>query len=273
MTAHIQNAEGKAEQGADGARAILRVPEVLIAVASEQGLSFAQLRDHLGLPKSSLHRLLRTLEQGGYLVERSGAYSLGPSSARLSQSLADALPARDLQSSVRPTLEWMAQESGESVMLAVLTDDREMVAYVDVINSSTPLRVTVPLGQKRPLYAAASGQAILAFLSPEERDRYLMRTDFEQLTPDTLDRDGLSEKLIDVHERGVVFDRNGSFIGASGIASPCFDRSNRVCGAVSVAGPTDRLDPIRERLCQLSLEAGERVSRLLGFTGTYPPRP
>lgn len=273
MTAHIQNAEGKAEQGADGARAILRVPEVLIAVASGQGLSFVQLRDHLGLPKSSLHRLLRTLEQGGYLVERSGAYRLGPSSARLSQSLADALPARDLQSSVRPTLEWMAQQSGESVMLAALTDDRETVAYLDVINSSMPLRVTVPLGQKRPLYAAASGQAILAFLSPEERRRYLTRTDFEQLTPDTLDRDGLSKKLIDIYEHCVVFDRNGSFIGASAIASPCFDSNDKVRCAISVAGPTERLELIRERLCQLSLEAGERVSRLLGFTGTYPPRP
>lgn len=271
MTEDIHPGEGQAEHGGDGARAILRVPEVLIAVASGTGLSFAQIRSQLGLPKSSLHRLLRTLEQGGYLVERSGAYSLGPASARLSLKLASALPAKDLRGYVRPTLEAMAEESGESVMLAILTGDREMITYVDVINSSMPLRVTVPLGQKRPLYAAASGQAILAFMTTQEQDRYLACTDFLRLTPDTLDSGGLSRKLAEIRERGVVFDRNGSFIGASGIASPCFDGDRTVCCAISVAGPTERLEPIREKLSRLCLEAGERVSRILGFTGTYPP--
>lgn len=273
MTEPVQNVDEKTKRTAEGARAILRVPEVLIAVASGGGVSFAELHDRLGVPKSSLHRLLRTLEQGGYLSQRSGAYTLGPASRRLSQKLASALPAGEFPGSARPILEWIARETNESAMLAVLTGDHDEVSYVDVINSPMPLRVTVPLGQKRPLYAAASGQAILAFLPHEEQESYLARTNFQRFTADTVDRKTLAGKLDTIRERGVAFDCNGSFIGAGAVASPCFDKMGGVRCAISVAGPTERLEQMLDRLYHLSLEAGERISRILGFAGAYPPFP
>lgn len=257
----------------DGPRAILRVPDVLLAVAARrEGRSFAELREVLGLPKSSLHRLLRTLEQGGYLVQRSGMYFLGPASVTLARELGKALPADDLPDAARPVLEWLARETGESIILAELADNGDEVFYIDVINSEAPLRFTVPLGNKRPLYAAASGQAILAFLPREEQERYLAQARFEELTGSTIDRDRLREKLPAIAESAFVFDRNGSFAGASGIASPCFDHSGKLRCAVSVAGPTERIERAMDRLQSILLEAAERISRNLSYAGTYPPR-
>ncbi|MDE8653911.1 IclR family transcriptional regulator [Novosphingobium album (ex Liu et al. 2023)] len=256
-----------------GPRAILRVPEVLMAVASElEGCSFTELRDRLELPKSSLHRLLRTLEHGGYLHQKSGCYVLGPQAEQLARKLSQALPTEDLPATSRPTIEWLARETGESVMLGVPTRDGNEIFYVEVINSATPLRFTVPLGHKRPLYAAASGQVVLAHRSREELTRYLAETEFQQLTRETLSREQLLAQLARVRERGVVLDRNGSFMGASAVASPCCDKNGDVKSAISIAGPTERIEQALDHLFRLSLEAGEKISRLLGYTGPYPPR-
>ncbi len=255
-----------------GPRAILRVPEVLMAVASgPEGCSFTELRDQLGLPKSSLHRLLRTLEHGGYLNLQAGCYVLGPQAAQLARKLNQALPTGNFPASCRPTLAWLARETGESVMLGVPTPDGSEIVYVEVVNSATPLRFTVPSGHKRPLYAAASGQVLLAYRSPEDLDRYLAATEFQRLTRDTLSAEQLPAHLARIRERGVVFDRNSSFIGASAVASPCFDSDGKVQSAISIAGPTERIERELDRLSRLSLEVGEQISRLLGYQGPYPP--
>ena len=275
---HAERMSENCENGGDGEwttagpRAILRVPEVLMAVASgPDGCSFTELRDQLGLPKSSLHRLLRTLEQGCYLDQQSGRYVLGSQAAQLAQKLSQALPAETFPASSRPTIAWLARETGESVMLGVTTHEGNEISYVEVINSATPLRFTVPLGHKRPLYAAASGQVLLAYRSHEELTRYLAETDFQQLTRETLGKEQLSVQLAAVRARGVVFDRNSSFMGASAVASPCFDKNGKVQSAISIAGPTERIEQALDRLFRLSLQAGEQISRLLGYTGPYPP--
>lgn len=258
-------------RGGDGPRAVLRVPEVLMAVAANaKGMGFAELCERLGLPKSSLHRLLQTLEQGAYLVRRNGLYALGPATTRMIQKLAEAAPAEDYPRSVRPILEWLAHESGESVILAELTRDRCHVHYLDVINSPKPLRFTVPLGHTRPLYAAAAGQIMLAYLPVAERERYLAEAEFTRLTEETLGPDELAARLPAIVAQGFAFERNGSFIGAGAVASACFDASGQARYAVSVAGPVERLEAAGEGLCESVLEAGRRISQVLGHRASYP---
>jgi DNA-binding IclR family transcriptional regulator len=61
-------------------------------------------------------------------------------------------------------------------------------------------------------------------------------------------------------------------MGASAIASPCFDKAGDVQSAISIAGPTERIEQALDHLCRLSLDAGEQISRLLGYAGPYPPK-
>src|SRR5437868_4471415 len=103
--------EDQQSQGNDeaGPRAILRVPEVLSALASKRaGSSLAELSQQLNVPKTSLHRLLRTLERGGYLVHQTGVYSLGPTSFRLANLIGQAAPSTVFPACARPVLEWLA---------------------------------------------------------------------------------------------------------------------------------------------------------------------
>ena len=129
----------------------------------------------------------------------------------------------------------------------------------------------MPLGNRRPLYAAAAGKAVLAFFPPEQQDRYLATAPFEQITPHTSRREDMPGILMEVRAKAVVQDRNGSFAGASGIASPVFDRHGRIFATLAIAGPTERIDKHRSRIEQLVREGGEQVSRLIAFAAFYPP--
>lgn len=256
-----------------GPRAILRVPEVLIAIAAKRGgVGLADLGQQLKLPKTSLHRLLTTLEHGGYVIRQGGLYTPGPESFRLARLIGQAMPSADFPACARPALEWLAQETGETVMLCILSERKTESIYVDVIESEAPLRFSVRVGNRRPLFSVAAGKAMLAFLPLDQQASYLDQTDFLQFTADTTRKDEMPELLAEVREQAVVLDRNGIVDGASGVASPVFDRDGAVFCAVSIAGPTDRVAAHRARIEQLVLQAGERISRILGFSGAYPPK-
>jgi DNA-binding IclR family transcriptional regulator len=261
-----------ARDESSGPRAILRVPEVLIALAAKRdGSSLAELSVQLEVPKTSLHRLLRTLERAGYLTHQAGLYLLGPASFHLASLVGKAAPATTFPACARPVLEWLAQKTGETVLLGVLSERKTEIVYVDAIDSAASVRFTIPIGDRRALFSAASGKAVLAFLSRAEQQTYLANTEFTRFTPDTTRKKELTGLLREIRNSAVVFDRNGKVVGASGIASPIFDGDGKVFASVSAAGPTDRIETNRTQIESLVCKAGERISRVLGFNSDYPP--
>lgn len=255
-----------------GPRAILRVPEVLMAIAaSGGGTAMGELAQALNLPKTSLHRMLRTLEHGGYVVREQGLYRPGPESFRLAAALGQAEPSAQFPACARGVLEGLAAESGETVMLSVLSDRLTESVYLDVIESASPLRFSMRPGNRRPLFSIASGKAMLAFQPAVQQQRYLGQADFVAFTSETTRSEEMPTLLARARASGVVYDRNGIVDGASGVASPVFNREGEAFCAVSIAGPTERMDARRAELEQLVLDAGQRISRILGYTGAYPP--
>lgn len=265
---------GLGESGREdaGPRAILRVPEVLMAVArNAAGIGLGKLAQDLTLPKTSLHRLLRTLEHGGFVVRADGLYRPGPESFRLAAALGQAAPAAQFPACARPVLEMLAEETGETVMLSVISEKLTESIYLEVIESLSPLRFAMRAGNRRPLFSVASGKAMLAFQSPEQQQRYLDQAEFFEFTVETSRKDEMPSLLRRTRASGVVYDRNGIVDGASGVASPVFNQENEAFCSVSIAGPTERMDARRGALEQLALDAGQRISRILGYTGPYPP--
>lgn len=255
-----------------GPRAILRVPEVLMAVAAGGGgIAMAELAQDLKLPKTSLHRLLRTLEHGGFVVRAGGLYRPGPESFRLAAALAQAAPSAQFPACARPVMEVLAEETGETVMLSVMSDKLTESIYLEVIESASPLRFAMRPGNRRPLFAVASGKAMLAFQTPEQQQRYLDNADFLQFTVETTRKAEMPALLRRVRKSGVVYDRNGIVDGASGVASPVFDQDGQAFSALSIAGPTERIDARHGELEGQVLDAAQRISRILGYAGPFPP--
>jgi len=259
-------------QANSGPRAILRVFEILAGIAGNpDGKTFAELREGLSLPKSSLHRFLRTLEVEGYVINRSGTYTLGPASRLLADLMRQAMPVEDFPSSIQSIMNWLARDSGETVFLGELTEDQNEVVYIIVVNSTAALRFAIPVGVRRPLYSVASGKAILAFSSSELRESYLKQTKFERLTRYTSSKREMAAVVEQVRKTAVAYDRDGSIIGASAVASPVFNKHGKLAYSISIAGPTERIQRDRKRLDSMIREGGERLSRLLGYVGPYPP--
>jgi IclR family transcriptional regulator, KDG regulon repressor len=255
----------------EGPRAVLRVPEVMRAVALRKAATLAELVHDLKLPKTSLFRLLRTLERGAYLTVREGNYSLGPAAFDLARAIAASAPRLAFPASARPVLEALAAKTGETAMLGRLADGGDEVVYVDVIDSSAPVRFTVGIGDRRPLYSAASGKAVLAFLPKARRQAYLDRCEFVPFTPLTVRREALPAQLSEAAERAIAIDDGGKVMGAAGIASPVFGADGRVFAAVSAAGPAERMLAERSKIERAVFDAGEQISRLVGYLGDYPP--
>lgn len=260
--------ENGAQRGA-GPRSALRVMDILHAVSNEpEGLTLAQLSEQLRLPKTSVFSLLKALEAGQYVRGRDGRYTPGDQALRLAASLGQA---RAFPKSARPVLEWLAAETGETILLGVRSDEGHEISYVDVIESEKPLRFAVRVGNRRPLYCTAAGKAMLAFLPKSFQTKYLAQTKFVKFTYDTSSKEELIALFPEIRRRGVVMDANGIIDGATGIASPCFDEGSLVSCSVTIAGPTARMLATRERIEQLTLKAAEQISQILGYRGAYPP--
>ena len=253
---------------AAGPRAVLRVLDILMTLATHpDGCTLTQIGGALSLPKTSAFSLLKTLEAGGYLRQSNGKYLLGAAALKLGTSIAQAI---SFPQCVRPVLEQLARHTGETAMLGVLSEQGHEVAYVDVIESDAALRFTVRSGNRRPLYAAASGKALLAFMPEPAQQAYFANAHFIQFTADTSDKAALAAILPDIKRRGVVLDANGIVDAASALASPCFDDRGRVFCSISLAGPTGRIIAQRAEFERLVFNAGEEISRILGYQGPYP---
>lgn len=250
---------------------MLRVLDILAALATRpEGATLTQLVDLLALPKTSAFSLLKGLEAGGYLRRADGTYRLGPAALKLGSAMARLV---SFPRCARPVLDTLAARTGETVMLGVLSEEGHEVSYVDIVESDAPLRFTVRVGNRRPLYAAAAGKALLAFLPEPARRAYLADTRFVRFTAETSTRADLVRLLPAVRRSGAVLDANGIVDGAAAVASPCFGADGRVACAVSVAGPTNRIAAQRTEVTALVLAAAEEVSRILGYQGPFPPGP
>jgi DNA-binding IclR family transcriptional regulator len=231
---------------------------------SRDGFTLSALSRQLRVPKSSLLALLRTFVERGYLERQpSGAYRLGARAMAIGLRPAGH---RDLPAGARPVLIELADRSGESAFLGVLTRDPAEVVYVDKVESRQRIRYTAELGERRPLYCSAPGLAILAFMPDAERTRVVRSLSLRPFTGRTVtDRERLRTRLDEIRRTGVVVNVDAFITGASGIAAPIFDAQGIVGAACTVIGPTDRLLAQREPLVSSVRAAGDRISRRLGF--------
>ena len=260
-----------APRAADGPRAILRVLQVLSVLSGEpHGMTLSRLARALGLPKTTLHTMLRVLEHAHYVTSAEGRFRIGPEAVMLGSSIAGA--PRAFPDCALGILEDVAGRTGETALLAVLTPDRRSCRYVATVETENWLRFSVPVGSLKPAYATGSGQAMLAYLDDEALRASLAGVRFERITPRTVTtRAAFAQALRRVRERGVSAVDGGTVAGVTSVAAPVVDGTGHCVGAVTVGGPTARLEARIARIEDDVSQAGRQASRLLGYLGAWPP--
>ena len=224
------------------------------------------LAAEVGVHKSTVLRLLQTLEERGFVGRDSGhRYHVGPAVFGLA---ATALDAQDVRTAASPALRALAAETGQTVHLATYQDG--VVSYVDKVESRQPLRMYSRIGLPAPLNATAVGKVLLAGLDEDERRRVVAATPFERFTDRTLTTPkALLDEVRRSAERGWAEDHEEHETFMNCVGAPVYGPDGRVAAAVSVSVPNVVL-PYQDVLALVPavLAATARISAELG--GSVP---
>jgi DNA-binding IclR family transcriptional regulator len=228
-------------------RAVERALDVLLCFSRQTPeLSMTQIAEQIGIHKSTVHRLLATLE-GKRFVQRdpaTGTYRLG---VRLLQMAYLTLEHNDLRRLAAPFLFNLREQNRETIHLAVL-DDGDVV-YLDVIESPQRVKLAAAIGQRLPAFATASGKSVLAFL-PDETVQHILEHGMPQYTQNTLHSPKeFFRNLRLIREQGFALDEQEYEEGINAVAAPILDLDGQPIAAVAVAGPAYRLT--RERMMEI----------------------
>ncbi len=248
-------------------QSIDRAFDVLEALAqADDDLSVSELSEQLNLPIATVHRLLSSLAARGYVAQEQTTRRYGPG-PRLLEIAAQAARSKrfDLVRIARAELAKLTAETGETSNLIIRQGDAAV--YQEQIPSPHMVRMFTEVGQRAPLYCTGGGKAILSALPIPEIEQYLAQGRFERWTKKTITNpDHLRAELMTARERGFALDDEEREEGVCCVAAPIFDRRGQVVGAISLSGPSTRLNRTRaEELGPRVREAALACSRQLGF--------
>lgn len=221
--------------GRHGVQSIARAGTVLRALeAAPTGLTLSQLSTAVGLPKSTVHRLVAALTEEELVgAAPDGRIRLGGGLARLGAVTREAL-SHDLM----PILQKLHADVGETVDLAVL--DGTVVRFLEQLPAPHRLRAVSAVGAAFPLHCTANGKALLAAL-PEEQVIALLPARLERFTPSTIaTRDVLRAQLAQVRSEGVAFDREEHTEGICAVGAAVRNATGAPVAAISVPVPAPR---------------------------------
>lgn len=259
MARNVSEPKNSTVVSSTGTESAERVADVLLAFLSFQDtVGVSALARVLSISKAVIHRILQSLVSRGLVeyIPQTREYRLGPGAAAIG---ARALRQLDIRRLARESLITLRDQTRETTTLTILAND--MRSYVDQYESPQEIKMTVELGRFYPLYAGASGRAILAFLPEADIDRITDRG----LTPLTeatiLNPEELRKRLEQVRTDGYATSRGERESGAGAIAAPVFGADGRVIGAISTCGPIARYDAESiARYIPLVKDAAQRIT-------------
>jgi IclR family transcriptional regulator, acetate operon repressor len=241
---------GQPGRGSGGVQSLERAFDLLEAMAEAGGvIGLSRLAQESGLALPTIHRLVRTLVDLGYVrQEPSRQYSLGPRLIRLGESAS-----RLLGTWSRPYLSRLADALGESANLAML--DGDQVVYVAQVQSRQSMRMFTEVGRRVYPHCTAVGKAMLAHLPAEDVQALLARSGMPVQTEHTITEPArFAEEIDRVRAEGHAIDDGEQELGVRCVAVPVLGTPNRL--AISVSGPAPRMTPdLVERAVPLLHEA------------------
>ena len=245
-------------QSIERAAAILR----LLSVRTHR-LGVVDLAGELGLPKGTVHGLLRTLQRVGFVEqdEETGKYQLGAALLHMGSSYLDG---NELRTRALNWSDSLAARTHESVRIGTLHEGQVLIVH-HVFRPDDSLQ-TLDVGALLPAHASALGKLLLAHHAYVAGE--LAKNGLESFTDATItDGRRLERELERVRERGWAADIGELVDGEVSIAAPIIDRRGVAVGAIGISGTPERMLAARQprgELVAFVREAARAVSRELG---------
>ena len=238
----------------------------ILELLSQKELRLNEISSSLNLHKSTVSRLLATLEKNGLVKKdkETKRFRLGLKILDLAYCLQERL---DIRNTAHSYLVELGELTGEAVHLGVL--DGEEVVYLDKIESWHPVRMYSRIGKRAPSHATALGKAILAYLPEKELDSITGRMKFYKFTDKTIiGPSELREHLKFVKKQGYSTDKGEYESDIFCISAPVLDFSQNVVASVSISVPRSRasFNELLKFVPTLK-QSAEKISRELGHQG------
>jgi len=220
-------------------RAVERALDVLMCFSiTTPELTMTQIADKIGINKSTVHRLLATLEAKRFVQRdpHTGMYTPGN---RLLQMAYLTLEKNNLSEIAAPHMRRLNEVHRETITLSIL--DGSEVVYLSVLESPQKVKLAAKPGQRLPAFCTASGKVMMAF-SDEAVVQKIFGVGFPEYTKFTVrNTDTLVHVFHLVRERGFAYSEQEFEEGVNAVAAPILDKNNKPLAAIAVAGPAYRL--------------------------------
>ncbi|MEA2719582.1 MAG: IclR family transcriptional regulator, regulon repressor [Candidatus Eremiobacteraeota bacterium] len=256
--------------GFDALQSVGRVLDVLEAFgdAGEHDLGVSECALAVGVNKSTVYRILATLEQRGYARQdaQTGRYALTASWWRIARATAGAGSVIELAAAPMRALR---DKTRETVQLAVY-GGKGVATYVNVVEGTHPVRSVSPLGMRFPATATSTGKALLAMQPDAERDRVARK--LRRYTDTTIaDRRTFARHLETIRRDGYAVNRGEYRSDVCGVAIPIRGADGSTIAALGFCVPRFRFETLPlDALLALLRRARAEIERGLGSPGETP---
>jgi len=249
----------------DSVRSVERALDILLCFSLEKpSFSLTQIAEQVGMHKSTIHRLLTTLEAKRFVTrdKATGMYQLGFRFLELASIMLQDI---DINRWAQPYLQHLAHLSGETVDLAMLDNDH--VVYLQVVESPQRVKIAAAVGEQLPVYCTATGKAFLAYL-PEYQVKKILAKGMVKYTQHTVVSDTeLYQDLLKIRERGFAISIEEYEKDINAVAAPILDEIGCPMAVIAIVGPSFRLsDDCMMMLGQAILETTSTIAREVGLS-------
>jgi len=221
-------------------QSLVRALRLLRQIADAgDGVTLTKVANRVGLPVSSAHRLLSTLQQEGF-VRFDGERTLwfvGVKAFTVGNAF---LRARDLVQVARPYMRGLMEQCDETVNLAV--EDSGQIIYLAQIECRQMMRALASPGARVPMHSSAVGKVLLAYMDPKVRNPALEQMKLEQFTANTITkREHFQKSLGEIRVQGYALDDEEHAVGLRCVAAPIFNEAREAIAGISLSGPAARV--------------------------------
>jgi len=251
-----------ADKPQESSRSVSIAVAVLECFLTTEELGASEVARRIGVAKSTAHRALSALAEGG-LLDRvpSGRYRLGLRLYDYGQLAIDRLLLREL---ALPILAGLRDQISETVQLGIPAGHE--VLYVDRLEGKHGLRFHSDSYRRVLAHSSSSGKVIAAF-NPAAHDA-IVRQGLVRQTPHTVVHPARFEAQLDlVRRQGFILSTEETEVGLSSVAAPVFldgaDGRRIAVAAISIAGPTQRIAPMLKHLAPRVIEGARTLTNQL----------
>lgn len=251
-------------KGSNHVKSVLKAFQIIEELDRFGELSIGELSQALSMDKTTVHRLINTIKEAGYIVQN-------PCTRKYSNSIklftigTRIIERTGLKEIARPYLEAIANETKETINLSMHSGND--IVYVDKIESDSAIKVGIKMGTSLPMYCTGMGKAILAFLPEESVNEIISNTNFYKRTPKTVSgKEALLKQLEAVRKNGYAKDGEEYVDGLISFAAPIFDYRNSPVAAISISMPKMRYNETEQRQYYVNLvkDTATALSKELG---------